>query len=250
MTSEEYEKSSRLWYLIPIFLGIIGGLIAYLILKKDNSKLARRCLIVGILITIIPAIIGFSLVLYGTALGGTYDDDFVVSRPQIENNYVGLFVDPSHKVDIVWGAVTVTNTGQSSTSVDNISVRGKNIPFVNWYVDKDQTRVTSNFSELKANKINSSGQMLDSSGLTGECGGANETILRMNLDESGSKPTLCLEQNSGSVSLDPGDSTIIYFKSSDELLTSLVVGLVSNIGVGAGMAYEIDSVTVRSIPSS
>jgi len=70
MTSEEYEKSSRLWYLIPIFLGIIGGLIAYLILKKDNSKLAKRCLIVGILITIIPFIIGVFLVLYGTMFAG------------------------------------------------------------------------------------------------------------------------------------------------------------------------------------
>ena len=68
MTSEEYEKSSRLWYLVPIFLGIIGGLIAYLILKNDDPKLAKRCLIVGILLTIIPVIIGFSVVLYGTSL--------------------------------------------------------------------------------------------------------------------------------------------------------------------------------------
>lgn len=248
MTSEEHEKSSKLWYLIPIFLGIIGGLIAYLILKKDDSKLAKRCLIVGILTTIIPMIVGFSLVLYGTSMGGAYDDDFIMSRPQIENRYFGLFVDPNHKVDVVWGAVTVTNIGQSSVSIDTISVRGKSIPFTNWYVDKDQNRVTSNFGALKANKINSYGQMLDS-GLTEDCGGIHETVLRINLDESGSKPTLCLEQNSGSVSLDSGDSAIIYFKSSDELLTSLEVGSVTNIGVGAGMAYEINSVTVHPIPS-
>ena len=68
MTSEECEKSSKLWYLVPIFLGIIGGLIAFLILKKDNPKLAKRCLIVGILLTILPALVGFSVVLYGASL--------------------------------------------------------------------------------------------------------------------------------------------------------------------------------------
>jgi len=95
MTSEEYEKSSRLWYLAPIFLGIIGGLVAYLMLKKINPKLAKRCLIVGILITIIPFIIGIYLVLYGTMFAG----------PD--------YNDPNQVVDVLWDAFSTNNTDQS-----------------------------------------------------------------------------------------------------------------------------------------
>ena len=96
MTSEEYEKSSRLWYLAPIFLGIIGGLVAYLMLKKINPKLAKRCLIVGILIIVIPLIMGIVLVLYGTMLA--------------EQDYV----EPDYLVDVMSTALSPTNINQSS----------------------------------------------------------------------------------------------------------------------------------------
>jgi len=48
-------KRSKAWYLLPIGFGImggvfaiVGGLIAYLVLRKSDSKKARNCLIVGI----------------------------------------------------------------------------------------------------------------------------------------------------------------------------------------------------------
>ena len=44
---------SPFWYLLPVFLGIIGGLIAYMILKKDDSQKAKKALLIG-LITSIP----------------------------------------------------------------------------------------------------------------------------------------------------------------------------------------------------
>ncbi|MGD8431641.1 MAG: hypothetical protein PVG23_03600 [Nitrosopumilaceae archaeon] len=45
--SDQEQKVSNWWYLLPIFLSIIGGLIAYFILKDKNSKIAKRCLIIG-----------------------------------------------------------------------------------------------------------------------------------------------------------------------------------------------------------
>ncbi|QLH11929.1 hypothetical protein DSQ20_08515 [Nitrosarchaeum sp. AC2] len=51
---------SNWWYLLPIFLGIIGGLIAYFVLKKDDAKLAKNCLIVGVIMMILGFIIGIS----------------------------------------------------------------------------------------------------------------------------------------------------------------------------------------------
>lgn len=71
MTLEDKKQShSRWWYLVPIILGFVGGIIAYVALRKDDPKLAKRCLIVGILITIIPFVIGVFLVLYGTMFAG------------------------------------------------------------------------------------------------------------------------------------------------------------------------------------
>ncbi len=44
----ERKKPSRLWYLLPIFLNIIGGVIGYFLLKDKNRKFAERLLIVGL----------------------------------------------------------------------------------------------------------------------------------------------------------------------------------------------------------
>lgn len=47
MTYPERPRSN-LWFLLPIFFGIIGGIISYFILRKDDPKKARNCLYVGI----------------------------------------------------------------------------------------------------------------------------------------------------------------------------------------------------------
>jgi len=43
------EKSkSNAWFLLPIFFGIIGGIIAFFILRKDDPRKAKNCLYLGI----------------------------------------------------------------------------------------------------------------------------------------------------------------------------------------------------------
>lgn len=39
---------SRLWYLLPIFLGLLGGLAAWFVLRNSDRVLARNCLLAGI----------------------------------------------------------------------------------------------------------------------------------------------------------------------------------------------------------
>ena len=43
---------SPIWYLLPAFLGIIGGVIAYAILKNVDPQKAKRALIIGLIVTI------------------------------------------------------------------------------------------------------------------------------------------------------------------------------------------------------
>ena len=42
------QKSSKAWYLLPIFLSILGGVIAYLCLRRKDPARGRNALVVGI----------------------------------------------------------------------------------------------------------------------------------------------------------------------------------------------------------
>ena len=48
------EKTrSNFWFLLPIILGLIGGIIAYFVLRQDDPKKAKNCLYLGIILAII-----------------------------------------------------------------------------------------------------------------------------------------------------------------------------------------------------
>ena len=48
------ERTRSLWWtLLPIILGIIGGVIGYFALKNDDPRLSKFCLHLGIVLTII-----------------------------------------------------------------------------------------------------------------------------------------------------------------------------------------------------
>ncbi len=52
-----FDRIRSLWWvLLPIFLGIFGGIIGYFILKNDDIKLAKFCLHLSIVLTIIQII--------------------------------------------------------------------------------------------------------------------------------------------------------------------------------------------------
>lgn len=42
------KPRSNLWYIAPILFGIIGGIVAFFILRKDDPIKARNCLLIGI----------------------------------------------------------------------------------------------------------------------------------------------------------------------------------------------------------
>ena len=47
---------SNAWFLLPIFFGIIGGVIAFFVLRNDDPRKARNCLYLGIILAIIGII--------------------------------------------------------------------------------------------------------------------------------------------------------------------------------------------------
>ena len=65
--SSEIKRRSGAWYLLPIFLSIIGGVIAYFVIKEDDPKKAKNCLYLGIALTAIPIAITIIMAVVGIA---------------------------------------------------------------------------------------------------------------------------------------------------------------------------------------
>jgi len=54
---EKGTRRSNWWYLAPLLGGIIGGVCAYFALKKDDQQKAKKCLYLGIIMTVIGVIL-------------------------------------------------------------------------------------------------------------------------------------------------------------------------------------------------
>ena len=54
------KRRSGLWYLLPILFGIIGGVIAWFVIKEDDPIKAKDCLYLGIVLLIIDIVVGIS----------------------------------------------------------------------------------------------------------------------------------------------------------------------------------------------
>ena len=65
------QRRGKAWFLLPIFLGIVGGLISYFILRRSDEAMAKDCLRIGAaFIAAMAASVGIQMVLpfpYGLA---------------------------------------------------------------------------------------------------------------------------------------------------------------------------------------
>jgi hypothetical protein len=50
MSKSPSQEKSRIWYILPLFLSIIGGLIAYFSIRHDDPSKAKNCLWLGIIL--------------------------------------------------------------------------------------------------------------------------------------------------------------------------------------------------------
>ena len=54
---EPERQRSNWWYLLPILLGIIGGIIAYFALRRDDREKAKKCMYLGLILLAVGIIV-------------------------------------------------------------------------------------------------------------------------------------------------------------------------------------------------
>ena len=47
------KNPSKAWYLLPIFFGLLGGLIMFFVLKDENRQMAKNGVILGVVLTVV-----------------------------------------------------------------------------------------------------------------------------------------------------------------------------------------------------
>lgn len=70
---ENIKSRSNGWYVLPIFLGWIGGLIAYFILRRDDPRKAKNCLYLGIILGIVGLILNIIIIAQMPELTPTFN---------------------------------------------------------------------------------------------------------------------------------------------------------------------------------
>ena len=61
MSEQQKKRGSRIWYLLPIFFGLVGGMALFFVLKDEDRQLAKNGVKLGAILTIVPILIVVSL---------------------------------------------------------------------------------------------------------------------------------------------------------------------------------------------
>ena len=193
------------------------------------------------IILVASVVLGTGVVIYGTSLFQTGAQQEAISTQGVK-----VWVNASDTSGQSWGAAGVRNSGDKLVSVDTIQVRGSVVPFTQWFVDKNQTRVTADNYQSQyviTTMHTATGFLNDTSNNSSPCPAGTNT-LSIDFDGTSSKPTLCLNQASGPTSLNPGESLIVYFRMNTGVLTPVDSGAATSVSIFAGKTGAPTSVTV------
>lgn len=222
-------------------------------LRTKNRK-AISAVLTTLIILVASVVLGTGVVLYGTSLFQTGAQSSGVSTQGV---HVWVNATSGTKTTWVWGAAEIRNSGDKILSVDQINVRGTQVPFASWYYDNDPTRVTAaNFqSQLNYTGTNpavvTAGLMnsyIDKNTVYSDVSNCpTGTSFKINEFGDASKaPTMCFTKASGPISLKPGDRAVVYFQIPVGILGTVDAGSQSSVAVYAGSVGAPQSVTVES----
>ena len=217
---------------------------------RTKNRKAISAVLTTLIILVASVVLGAGVVLYGTSLFQTGAQSSGVTAQGAHvwlNSTSATTVD---KVTWTWGAAEIRNSGDKILSVDQINVRGTQVPYANWYFDSNPARVTAaNFqSQLNYTNTSTPGGIMRSyvgSGSLANCAGTGYSFA---INEFGNavNPTMCFVQASGPISLKPGGTAVVYFQVPSGILSTVDAGSQSSVAIYAGNVGAPQSVTVES----
>ena len=217
---------------------------------RTKNRKAISAVLTTLIILVASVVLGTGVVLYGTSLFQTGAQSSGLS---VQGVHVWANSTSGMTTTYVWGAAEIRNSGDKILSVDQISVRGNQVPFASWYVDSNPVRVTAaNFqAQLNYTGTQTSGNvgLMNSYGAQQTCPATSATSFYINEYTSAANPvnpTLCFTQATGPISLKPGDKAIVYFQIPTGVLSTVDAGSQSSVAIYAGSVGAPQSVTVES----
>jgi hypothetical protein len=213
---------------------------------RTQKRKAISTVLTTLIILVASVVLGTGVVLYGTSLFQTGAQSQAISTTGTK-----LWVDSTNSSGYGWGAADVRNSGDKLLSLDKISIRGQDIPFSNWYADRSTARITTaNFQAALINPglVSAANPLMvnQTSGATNNCPSSIPGPIVLNLAGGASAQVVCLTQQSGPISLQPGDKVIVYFKTPQNLLTAVDAGSAASVALYAGQVGSPVTVTIAS----
>jgi len=203
-------------------------------LRKGHMNRALSTVLTTIIILVASVVLATGVVLYGTSLFQTSTQQEAISVSGVK-----IWTNANFDEGYTWGAFAVRNTGDKILSVNKISVRGKDVPFTQWYPD---TTVSSTILQQAMNFSGwdtSSGWKLATDNSL--CTRTSDLEINIAANEN-----FCANATSGPVGLEPGTGAIIYFQIANGTLAPIDAGISTAVGVFAGKSGAPISVTVSS----
>ena len=211
---------------------------------RTRKRKAMSAVLTTLIILVASVVLGTGVVLYGTSLFQTGAQSSGLTAQGV---HVWINATSGATTNWAWGAAEIRNSGDKILSVDQISVRGTQIPYSNWFFDNDPSRVTStNFqSQLNYTGTNATGVMKSYYGsATPTCAAG----MQFCINEYGTttNPNLQFTQASGPISLKPGDKVIVYFQIPNGVLSTVDAGASSSVAIYAGSVGAPQTVNIQS----
>jgi hypothetical protein len=224
---------------------------------RTKNRKAISTVLTTLIILVASVVLGTGVVLYGTSLFQTNSQS-----QSIETTGVKVWADKGGS-GWAWGAADIRNDGDKLLSVDQISIRGTAVPFGNWYVDTNQSEVTTTNFQQALNYTSvfdakdgaiSNGTALDptSEGIpvpTHDTTCSNTSgflIMALQSQSTAGYHGLCLQQATGPLSLAPGARAIVYFEVPQNVLTTVDAGSSGAVAIYAGNVGAPQTVTIAS----
>ena len=176
-----------------------------------------------LIVVVASVVLGSAVTLFGTSLfqSGIQQQSLAVSGDRV-------FINAAGTESI--GAFVVRNTGDKVIGIDTITVRGTPVPFASWWYNN----TASNLATLAAKEL-----AYESTPATFPC------VLCIDFVDA-STVSIAGTQATGPVLLKTGQIMIVYYTIPSGKITSADLGASVSVGVFAGTATAVKTVTVQS----